>query len=347
MSELQGRRIALIGGGGFIGHNMALAMKELGAHVEVIDGLEVNNLVHYAALPPDEPYRNLYLKILLERLDLLHQADIPLRRRDARDYNGLSRELNEIQPDTIIHLAAVAHANRSNKDPLSTLDHSQRTLENALDWARTTNLERFVFFSSSMVYGNFLTPEVGEDHPLDPIGIYGAVKLGGEKLVIAYNQVFDVPYTIVRPSALYGPRCVSRRVGQAFIESALVGDRLRVDGEGDEKLDFTYIDDVVDGVIKAITNENGRNEIFNMTAGKGRALRDLVTLVQEHFPEIEVEYVERDALRPFRGTLSMDKAAEKIGHVPRVELEEGLTKYVEWYRELVADGTTLTSAASG
>ena len=84
-----------------------------------------------------------------------------------------------------------------------------------------------------------------------------------------------------------------------------------------------------------------------MTAGKGRALRDLVTLVQEHFPEIEVEYVERDALRPFRGTLSMDKAAEKIGHVPRVELEEGLTKYVEWYRELVADGPALTPATSG
>jgi nucleoside-diphosphate-sugar epimerase len=342
MPELEGRRIALIGGAGFIGHNMALTMKELGAHVEVIDGLEVNNLVHYAALPPTDPYRNLYLKILLERLDLLHKADVPLRRQDARDYNGLSRTLNEIQPDTIVHLAAVAHANRSNKDPLSTLDHSQRTLENALDWARAVQLDRFVFFSSSMVYGNFLTPEVGEDHPLDPIGIYGAVKLGGEKLVIAYNQVFDVPYTIIRPSALYGPRCVSRRVGQAFIESALVGDRLRVDGAGEEKLDFTYIDDVVEGVIKAITNDNGRNDIFNMTAGKGRALRDLVTLVQEHFPEIDVEYVERDALRPYRGTLSMDKARDLIEHVPQVELEEGLAKYVDWYRDLVAGGVTST-----
>jgi len=345
MPDLAGRRIALIGGAGFIGHNMAIAMKELGAHVEVVDGLEVNNLVHYAALPTSDPYRNLYLKILLERLDLLSAAGVPLRRQDARDYNGLSFVLNEIQPDTIIHLAAVAHANRSNKDPLSTLDHSQRTLENALDWARGCNLARFVFFSSSMVYGNFLTPEVAEDHPLDPIGIYGAVKLGGEKLVIAYNQVFDVPYTIIRPSALYGPRCVSRRVGQAFIESALVGDTLRVDGEGEEKLDFTYIDDVVNGVIKAITSDVARNEIFNMTAGKGRALRDLVTLVQEHFPEIEVEYVERDALRPFRGTLSMDKAERLIGHVPGVELEEGLSKYVEWYRELVADGTALTPGA--
>ncbi len=163
--------------------------------------------------------------------------------------------------------------------------------------------------------------------------------------MIAYNQVFDVPYTIVRPSALYGPRCVSRRVSQAFIESALVGANLRVDGEGDEKLDFTYIDDVVNGVCLAIASTSARNEIFNMTAGKGRSLQDLVTLVQEHFPEIEVEYVERDELRPFRGTLSIDKASELIGYEPQVELEDGLTRYVEWYRELTSDGVRRAARA--
>ena len=339
-TTLAGRRVALIGGAGFIGHNLALALKERGAEVEVIDGLEVNHLVHYASLPKDELNRSLYIKILLQRLDLLSDAGIPLRRLDARDYHRLSRTLSEFSPDSVVQLAAVAHANRSNKDPFSTFDHSMRTLENALDWTRDQNVERFVFLSSSMVYGNFKADEVTEDHPLDPIGIYGALKLAGEKLVIAYNQVFDMPYTILRPSALYGPRCVSRRVGQAFIESALVGSSLRVDGDGDEKLDFTYIDDVVNGVISSITNVGARNEIFNMTAGKGRSLRDLVTLVQDHFPEIDVEYVERDALRPYRGTLSMQRARERMGHVPRVELEEGLARYVDWYRDLVADGVT-------
>ncbi len=341
-TDIAGRRIAIIGGAGFIGHNMALSMKEQGAEVAVFDGLEVNHLVHYAALPSSEMNRDLYIKILLERLRLLSDAGIPLERVDARDYHRLSHALTDFAPDVIVHLAAVAHANRSNKDPFSTFDHSLRTLENALDWARGMELERFVFLSSSMVYGNFMTSEVAEDHPLDPIGIYGALKLAGEKLVIAYNQVFGTPYTILRPSALYGPRCVSRRVGQAFIESALVGNNLRVDGEGDEKLDFTYIDDVVDGIIASITHDGARNEIFNMTAGKGRSLRDLVTLVQEHFPQIDVEYVERDSLRPFRGTLSMEKALACMGHVPHVELEDGLTRYVEWYRDLVADGATAT-----
>lgn len=343
--DLTGRRVALIGGAGFIGHNLALALKERGAEVAVIDGLEVNNIVHYSAMPSTDPNRDLYIKILLERLDLLTHSGIELDRVDARDYHQLSRTLSVFEPDTVVQLAAVAHANRSNKDPFSTFDHSMRTLENALDWSRGENLERFVFFSSSMVYGNFLTPEVAENHPLDPIGIYGALKLGGEKLVIAYNQVFDVPFTILRPSALYGPRCVSRRVGQAFIESALVGANLRVDGDGDEKLDFTYIDDVVNGVIASITHDGARNQIFNMTAGKGRSLRDLVSLVQEHFPEIEVEYVERDHLRPFRGTLSMEKAKRLMDHEPKVELEEGLEKYVRWYRELTADGVALTSAS--
>jgi nucleoside-diphosphate-sugar epimerase len=334
ISPLTDHRVALVGGAGFIGHNMALALKARGAEVVVIDGLEVNNLVYYAALPSTEVNRDLYIKILLERLKLLEDAGIPLVRVDARDYHSISKALNDFQPDSIVHLAAVAHANRSNKDPFSTFDHSMRTLENTLDWSRGGGLHRFIFFSSSMVYGNFKTPEVSEDAVLDPIGIYGALKLAGERLVIAYNQVFDLPYTIVRPSALYGPRCVSRRVSQAFIESAIVGDKLRVDGEGEERVDFTYIDDVVDGVIRCIEHDGARNEIFNMTAGKGRSLRDLVTLVQEHFPDIEVEYVERDNLRPFRGTLNMDKARALMGHEPKVELEDGLTRYVEWYRDI-------------
>jgi nucleoside-diphosphate-sugar epimerase len=336
MKDLSNHRVALVGGAGFIGHNLALALKQRGAEVAVIDGLEVNHLVHYAASPSTEPNRELYLKILFDRLRLLEEAGIPLMRQDARDYNGLSRTLETFGPDTVVHLAAVAHANRSNKDPFSTFDHSMRTLENALDWSRASGLHRFIFFSSSMVYGNFQTESVAEDHPLEPIGIYGALKLGGEKLVIAYQQVFDMPYTILRPSALYGPRCVSRRVSQAFIESALVGDTLRIDGEGEEKIDFTYIDDVVDGVIRSIEHDGARNQIFNMTAGKARSLRDLVTLVQDHFPEIEVEYVERDHLRPLRGTLSMEKARELIGHIPQVDLEDGLRRYVEWYREMVA-----------
>ena len=88
-----------------------------------------------------------------------------------------------------------------------------------------------------MIYGNFPGGFVTEETPCDPIGIYGALKFGGEKLVIAYNQVFDLPYTIIRPSALYGMRCVSRRVGQIFIENALTGQDIKIGGEGNDRSD--------------------------------------------------------------------------------------------------------------
>src|SRR3712207_5431644 len=245
MDSVAGRRIALIGGAGFIGHTLALALKEQGADVHIVDGLNVNNLLSYIALPHDTPNRDLYIRIIEQRLEKLRAAEVPVHVQDARDYHELSRVLGDIQPQTVVHLAAIAHAGKSNKDPMSTFGHSLRTLENALDYSRG-NAEHFVFFSSSMVYGNFKTPEVAEDHPLDPIGIYGALKFAGEKIVTAYKQVFDLDYTIIRPSALYGPGCVSRRVSQIFIESALVGDKLRVEGEGDERVDFSYIDDVVE-----------------------------------------------------------------------------------------------------
>src|SRR3954468_18015435 len=183
LEDLNGKRVALIGGAGFIGHHLALALKERGAEVQVIDGLSVNNVLHYSALPPGSENRQLYLRILDERLDKLNAAGVPVHVQDAREYHELSHVLRDMDPHVIVHLAAVAHAGKSNKDPYSTFDHSLRTLENALDYA-PGHLERFIYFSSSMVYGNFRMPEVPEDHPVEPIGIYGALKLAGEKLVI-------------------------------------------------------------------------------------------------------------------------------------------------------------------
>lgn len=335
IEKIRGRKIAVIGGAGFIGHNLALALAKQGANVEVIDSLQVNNLLAFSAKMPDLLNRELYLRIIHQRLDMLHGARIPLHVQDARDYHVLAQLLNHIKPQVIVHLAAVAHAGRSNKDPYSTFDHSLRTLENALDCARDS-VEQFIFLSSSMVYGNFLTPEVDEEHPLNSIGIYGALKVAGEKLVIAYQQVFGLPYTIIRPSALYGPRCVSRRVGQVFIENALNGSKLRIEGDGSESLDFTYIEDLIDGVCLAIQNPVARNEIFNMTYGRSSSIQNLVSIIQRYFPHVQVEFVERDELMPFRGTLSVDKAVRMLGYKLKNPVEVGFPKYIEWYKELVA-----------
>lgn len=330
MSTLNNKRIALVGGAGFIGHNLALELVRRGAHVEVIDSLQVNNLLSLATDTADAYNRELYTRIINQRLDLLRDAGVVLHPQDARDYHAMSRILTQIKPNVIIQLAAVAHANRSNKDPYSTFDHSLRTLENALDIARA-GCEHFIYLSSSMVYGNFLTPTVDEEHPLNPIGIYGALKVAGEKMVIAYQQVFDLPYTIIRPSALYGPRCVSRRVGQIFIENAIRGHKLRVDGDGSDKLDFTYVEDLVDGIALCIERPEARNQIFNLTYGQGREIKELLAITKRYFPEVEIESVERDRLMPERGTLNVDKAKRMIGYAPKNPVDIGFPKYIEWY----------------
>lgn len=337
--KLKGRTIALIGGAGFIGHNLALALKECGADPHVIDGLQVNNLGAFTNSGED-PNKGLYVNFIFERLRLLREAGIPIHVLDARDYHALTRCLGEIKADCFVQLAAIAHANRSNKDPYSTFDHSFRTLENALDTARGEGTH-FVYFSSSMVYGNFDGEAVQEDRHCEPMGIYGALKYGGEKLVIAHNQVFNTPYTIVRPSALYGERCVSRRVGQAFIENAIRGKDLTVNGDGSDALDFTYIGDLVQGVLRCIALPEARNQIFNLTYGSARTLNQMSDLVTKEFPGVSVKHQPRDGLMPERGTLSVEKARNLIGYDPQFPLEKGFVQYIDWYKQMAAQNPTI------
>jgi nucleoside-diphosphate-sugar epimerase len=334
MKPIKGQKIALVGGGGFIGHNLALALNAMGAQVDIIDSLQVNNLYAFEQASAEMLHRDLYIKIINQRLDLLREKGISLHLQDARDYHALSRILTDIAPDVVVQLAAVSHANKANKDPYSTFDHSLRTLENALDATRTS-IKHFIYFSSSMVYGHFEGDAVTEESICNPLGIYGALKYAGEKLVIAYNQVFNLPYTIIRPSALYGERCVSRRVGQLFLENAVQGKNVTVHGDGTDKLDFTYIQDLIQGVVRIIEHPKAINEIFNITYGQGREIREMAELVQESFPSIKIEYLPKDSLTPDRGTLSIDKAKRLIGYEPKYALEVGYKEYIKWYQELM------------
>ena len=330
--NIKGKNILLIGGAGFIGHNLALTLKSNGANVEICDPLQVNNLISLHNADTNLLERPLYIDIIHERLKLLREAAIPIHTEDARDYFRLSLLFEKTKPDIVILLAAVSHSSRSNKDPYSTFDHSFRTLENALDCSRG-RIKHFIYFSSSMVYGNFKSEFVTEDVNCEPLGIYGALKYGGEKLVIAYKQVFNLPYTIIRPSALYGERCISRRIGQIFIENALRGNNLNINGDGKETLDFTYIDDLVDGIQKCITNTNAYNQIFNLTYGKAMSLNDMAKIIQSEFDNIEVIHKERDNLVPKRGTLDITKANKLIDYCPANNLEVGYRKYINWYKE--------------
>ena len=326
---MKSKKIALIGGAGFIGHNMAIALKKRGHTPIIIDSLAVNNILSFT--DSEIKNRKLYWSILNQRMDLLHENDIQINIEDARNYNAMSMLLGKEKPDVIVQLAAVSHANKSNKDPHTTFDHTLRTLENTLDIAKSLGTH-VIYFSSSMVYGHFDGKSVNEETPCNPLGIYGTLKYSGELIVKAYHRVFDIPYTIIRPSALYGERCVSRRVSQIFIENAVQGLDITINGDGSDKLDFTYIDDLIHGVTLIIENQKARNKTFNMTYGEARTIGEMAEILKDHFEGININYLPKDSLTPDRGTLNVDKARDLLGYQPENTIDVGYPKYIQWYK---------------
>jgi nucleoside-diphosphate-sugar epimerase len=318
-------KIALVGGAGFIGHNLALSLKASRNHrVACFDSLMVNNLL---TIQKDN-----HVPFLEERLSLLQHADIPLLRTDARDYDVMSRSLAHFNPDVIVHLAAIAHITVANKSPYTTFDNSLRTLENSLDIARALDCG-LMYFSSSTVYGDFSQPTVDEDEPQTPHGIYGNLKMAGERMVIAYNQTYGMPATIIRPQALYGPRCVSGRVTQIFAENAFMGKPIEIHGDGTEKHDFTYIADLVRGLTYALTRqgwEPGMMETYNLTGECATSLSDLAKIVTKRYPT-EVRFGPKDPDKPSRGTMSCNRIWEKLGYTPEYDIEKGMNEYMDWY----------------
>ena len=327
------KKILIIGGAGFIGHHLCLNFKDLNYNIKVIDSLSVNNFFSISEKNvKDYPHPKLSKLITSERFKLFKEKEIFIDQLDSRNYENVSKEILNYDPNIIIHLAAVSHANKSNVDPFNSFDNSLRTLENVLDSSKNLkNLERFIYFSSSMVYGNFNSDYVDEDSKCDPMGIYGTLKYCCEKIIKAYSDVFGVRYTIIRPSALYGERCISRRVGQIFIENALYGKDIVINADDNEKLDFTYINDLIHGIIQVIQNKNSVNQIFNITFGEGRNIYTLVDILRDFFNDLQIKKKDRDKLMPKRGKLLCDKAKNLINYAPSWSLEKGYSNYIKWY----------------
>ena len=312
----------LIGGAGFIGSHLGPAFRKAGHTVTAIDSLMVNNL--YA----EQEFSPLHREILQRRMAGLNSGDLIVA--DAREYTLLSPICKAIKPDIIIHLAAVAHQDRAQKSAHSTFDHSLRTLENALDIAINLKIKRFIYFSSSTVYGDWpASGVVDENTPCKPKGIYGALKLAGEDIVNAYAKVFDLDTVIIRPSALYGPGCVSGRVIQRFIEQASAGQELTAGGD---RLDFTYIDDLVAGVLLAAQEPAARGQTYNLTYGEGRSILEAARLVQRRF-QVTIKRAEDNSGFAKRGALSILKARRELSYYPNWSLERGIESYINWYKE--------------
>jgi nucleoside-diphosphate-sugar epimerase len=327
--------ILITGGCGFIGHHLALEMKRQGKTVTVLDDFRFE--LRYPV----------YRRFIEARLARLASAGIPNIRGDAADPEIISEALDRARPGRIVHMAAMVSAVLCDRDPKSCYETNLNTTQSVLEAVREREgLTQFVFFSTSMVYGHFKGEHVTEDSPTHPIGVYGAAKLAGEHMVRAYHNIFGVPYTIVRPSALYGPTCVNRRVAQVFIEDAILGRPLILDGGGEDRLDFTHVDDVVAGLALVLTEPAALNETFNLTFGESRPIKDLVAILRSRFPNLEIERRPWRETVPHRGTLDITKARRKLGYSPRIPIESGYPRYIEWYTE-IGFAEAMARAANG
>jgi len=322
--------ILITGGCGFIGHHLALELRRLGNSVTVFDDFRFTMT--------NPAYRH----FIDTRLKKLADARIPIIRGDATDSFALADAVQSVRPVKIVHLAAIVSAAVCDREPELGFEINVHATQKLLEILRQSKgVEQLVFPSSSMVYGHFPAESVTEETPANPIGIYGAGKLACEHMIRAYHNIYGLPFTIIRPSALYGPTCINRRIGQLFIEAALEGRALSLEGDGEDRLDFTHIDDLVQGLVLILTNKKALNETFNLTYGESRPLKALVSLIQRHFPGIEVEYKPWKHTVPHRGTLDIGKVRRLLGYAPQYPLERGYPLYMDWYetsgfRELVS-----------
>ena len=145
-------------------------------------------------------------------------------------------------------------------------------------------------------------------------------------------KFYNINFSIIRPSAVYGPTDMNNRVSQIFIDNAMKNIDLKIMGK-DEKLDFTYIEDIVDGFYKAATKPKGINQTFNITYGNSRSLKDYASELKKYFPNIKYKIFKRDSFRPIRGTLSIKKAEKLLGYKPKYNIEKGIKEYIKFKKK--------------
>ncbi len=337
--NLSDDRVLLIGGAGFIGHHLALKLAEGGVSVMVFDNLMVNSLIKQLyGLEKNNLISNLYLSFLMERLEKMREAGVLFSNGDAR----ITRDMNEViqiyKPTKVVHLAAIASAVEAKKNPGLSFELQLNTLQPLLEFCRINPglIDQVILLSSSTVYGDFETLSVDESTRPRPRGIYANTKYMAERLIRTYCHQYGLNTVIIRPSALYGERCVSRRVSQVFIENALNGKPLYLEGGGEGRLDFTYISDLIDGIIMSMafrTNQPGGTATYNITCGNARTIMELATIVKNLIPSAILEERPRAKDKPIRGTLSVSRAEREIGFKSQWPLERGYKKYCEWYIE--------------
>jgi len=294
-----------------------LKLENLGEQVVITD-----TRTNYGIIPQAEIDYLISQRLKLITTDKIHRVDIS--ERDSVEWL-----FRHYRPSAVIHLASFPRQKVVNADPAQGAKVMSEGLLNLLEACVKYQCPRFLYASSSMVYGDF-KDYVKEDAVCRPQGQYGIMKLAGEWLVRDYQRK-GIDHTIFRPSAVYGPLDVEDRVISKFLLTAMRGGVLKVNGIH-ETLDFTYVDDAAQGMVQALLSENTKNKTYNITKSHSKTLYAAAQLAVELVGNGSIDIGDKDQDFPSRGALDISAARQDFGFNPKIDIEEGFERYYQWLK---------------
>lgn len=312
---MKNKRILITGAAGFIGSELSRQLSGSGNQLILVDNL-VNGKI--------------------DNIREIINADCRFEQVDIRDLPAMKELAAGI--DCIFHLACLG-VRHSIHSPLENHDVNATSTLNLLTLARAAGVKRFLYCSSSEVYGTAQRTPMDENHPAYPMTVYGASKLAGECYARAFHRTYGFPVTVVRPFNSFGPRSHhegdSGEVIPKFILRSLCGKPMLVFGDGTQTRDFTYVSDTAAGIIKAAGEDAGIGETFNLGSCMEISINKLAETVRAVIgnDRAEIQYIESrpgDVLRLFADS---SKAAELLKFKPRISLADGLQRLLEWYKK--------------
>lgn len=315
-------KIIVTGGAGFIGSHVVRALVQAGHEVSVLD--EFNDFYDPA----------------IKRANVASfPASVEVAELDLRDWESVCEFFARVKPDVVIHLAARAGVRPSILDPKLYIDTNITGTFHVLEAARLSDCKKVLFASSSSVYGLSKTVPFREDLPLlQTLSPYAATKVSGEQLCGNFVNLYGFRIVALRFFTVYGPGQRPDLAIHSFTDAIENGRSIKQFGDGTTRRDYTYIDDIVQGVLGAFTFVQGEGplfEIFNLGENETTTLSQLITAIEKALGKKAI--IER--LPEQKGDMPLTaaditKARTLLGYAPRTPIREGIPKFVAWYREL-------------
>jgi UDP-glucuronate 4-epimerase len=315
------RNVLVTGGAGFIGSHLVGRLLSEGAwRVSVVDD-----------------FNNFYDPLIKRRnvAPFDRRTDFTLREADIRDCAALERVFKETKFDCVVHLAARAGVRPSLSEPVLYVETNINGTLNLLELARAYGVGQFVFGSSSSVYGeNEKVPFAEEDPVTRPISPYAATKAAGELLCHTYSHLFGVRSVALRFFTVYGARQRPDLAIYKFARLISAGEPIPVFGDGTTRRDYTFVDDIIAGVRAAMEYRESLYEVINLGESRTVSLSELIGLLEHELGRDAI--INRQPLQPGdvpRTFADITKARRLLGYDPQTPIEEGIRRFVEWFKE--------------